>query len=413
MSAVKRLLENRRGRLRLLAMAVILVVGCGQREASPNKRPDPQSSTMDPGRTAPSTSAPAPSKARRICVIDNSADMVGDDGVHIDGDGSAPIFTYLLTQLQCTDCIGWSAFDASREGSTVFGACDRFSLSPGTLTMTSPLATTLRRFMARPDQLHDVYFITNGLDWETRGEDAAYRVEMNMGRDICDWMSKRTESAVVIGAARDGSGGHQRRPLAVYGFGHGGTMQPFGDDSNTPSIFAFASTIVRNPSNVVRNGAVDIQPSASVTTRSQTEDVLVAPGGNVQIRTHDVQDVTLKVSNRLSPHMALGAAVRWLVSIDGGAFVPVASSITTDGSYECIIHFPDVPAGGRVFHVRFGIAPGLPIELTKLVGSEHSVSRTFETLAAQCTQYPLIRVARSGASTVPALTVDIAPAEGR
>jgi hypothetical protein len=349
---------------------------------------------------------------RALCVIDDSADMVGRDGVNADPrTGEVPMFAYLLPQLQCTDCLPWSRFEPLNIKGAIGIDCNGFRLKKGALTMTSLLAPKILQFIANGNTDETVIFVTNGLDWETRGGDAQFRMELDVGAEMCEWLRASGKTA-SLGVAADRSAGYARRPLVLFGFGGDG-LPALRQGAQTPPMFAFRGFKVNNPATWIRKGAIAIRPAANVKTHSGRAEALFTRGGEAEVHLMDLGDATLDLQTRLSASVGSDVPVEWLASVDDAEYKSVESARVEDGSYEVRIPLGNVPVGGRALKVRLGVAPVLPAEVAEAVPAIHSMRRSVTTLGSKCRAFAPVRVDRTGASTVPALSVRIVPGERR
>lgn len=225
--------------------------------------------------------------APALLVVDDSGDMEGNDGFEPTPNGRWPILTYVSSIIGSADCTRWSMYrrmglNAPQE------PCGSSSFRVRPLTATSPLTEVVAAACLSP-QPRDVYFLTNGLDWLTEGKNADFRVEMNVGRQLCEWTNGAVDRDVIIGSILDRRGRH--RPILLIGLVH---HEPVGSDEcgkipeNLPKRFEVAIARYPNPQReLLTAGAVRIGPTvkliAIVGGRQVTRPLAVELDGTVLI----------------------------------------------------------------------------------------------------------------------------------
>jgi hypothetical protein len=94
----------------------------------------------------------------------------------------------------------------------------------------------------------------NGLDWPMEGGDRRYRVEMDVGELLGNWMTAGSTRELLLGVVRDNMGGTRRANIVV------GVIEPAegkGEDvcaravNNLPAGFSIRLFHYHNPQNAI------------------------------------------------------------------------------------------------------------------------------------------------------------------
>jgi len=249
---------------------------------------------LAPVATAQSTPQPPAVAPARVCVIDNSLDMIDRpgrrDGFYRDPNGAWPILSYLLPALNCNRCCSWSQFDAEpRCGRN----CNGITSALRELTQTSPLLDTFSSATTWAGDDERI-FITNALDWEIRGNDTDYRVEMDIGGHMASWMRRSPNNDILFGVVQDNKGG-PRRPVLIVGFVRSASRAEMSFErviGNLPHHYSVRLARWYNATATIPGGSMTIEPFVHIRKLQTARGRPTAPA----IRT-----VTMEAPFRITP----------------------------------------------------------------------------------------------------------------
>lgn len=364
-------------------------------------------------------------RAPSICIIDDSADMVGDDGFSVSRQHSWPILTYALPWLGCNSCCYWSSFRA--HGMDCVRSPGGQPCAPGnpqvpqTLTMTSPLTETLNQLL-KYDVDRDIYFITNGLDWRVEGGDRNYRVEMNVGEILGKWMSQNRSRSIVVGLIQDNSGSKRRSNLILGFVDKPPSLEQSSCESpieNLPSQFVLKAKEFHNPSTVLlEDNILQIWPSLVLTIGEGAS----RRTRNFEITSDGIVTIPLAVfQNNLTDKLEIGLTFSvlkthpqppcWgiLASLSGKTPISSLSAILVKpGRYECRYSVPSYREWNRQsLELGFIVEPAVPSWATQSVPEKHALRQTVVSFQHVAVVQPHLRVAKSDARPISGINIRV------
>jgi hypothetical protein len=351
-----------------------------------------------------------------ICVIDDSADMgdKGRDGFSITPEKNWPIMSYLTPFLGCHQCCTWSAFRAN--GARCGVPCTA-KVPP--LKLLSPLIETLENAVVGA-RGGNIFFVTNGLDWRTEGQDHFFRVEMDAGEILADWVKSRPSSSVVLGVAQDNRGRSRRQNLLL-----GLISRPSSSTScesapsNVPKDFQIRSQEFLNPEGWLDNGVFDIYPTVqvvgSVGAKSVSQAFEVSADGLVRLpleRMVAIEKPQLKITFKSQKRALLCWGI--VAESSSGERLPAVCDTSGKSSAMCALSLPpfkDWPTGG----VRLALktSPTTPNWAVAAVPDpQHAFRRTlktFESVATVSRRFRVTRTSSQGTQSCNWLTLVLVP----
>lgn len=383
------------------------------------KAPDPRSVVAQSmaGTPAPKIRSPRPTA---LCIVDDSADMVGPDGLSTSSDGVFPALSYLMPALRCGTCCYWSAFQASAVSCVDKSAgaqCSMPRVSVPRLTMTSDLVSVAERVLMTPPN-RDLYLITNGLDWRTEGGDTQFRVEMDIGLVLSGWLQSRPDRDIVLGVLQDNTN-QTRRPNMIVGFLEGIQASRKCDIPirNLPNQIAIALAHFSNPStHILEAEAMRLRPSVAFETTHggavRSRSLEISSEGVVQvpeswISTFVPGDTSLNLRFILpSEHSIFDC---WQVVANFSGKKSPMSCTSDSRAVNCKIKLPDVSGMvRRGIRMDLELQPTLPPWIQRLPGT-HALRLTAETFRTSAAKRVGIRPARQGAERIGGLILRAAP----
>lgn len=367
-----------------------------------------------------------------ICIIDDSGDMLDDpkrrrfDGFSTRR-GGWPILTYLLPALGCDQCCFWSAF---RNSGTACAAAGANSCNPGEpriprpLQATSPLVSTIAT--ATQSALdRDIFFITNGLDWPTEGQDGKFAVEMNIGGTLHQWITANQANDLLIGIVQDNDG-RKRRPNMVIGLVREFAPSMRSDSrctvslGNVPQHYSIDLSIYHNPRSLLNDntlvvrGPVRLDYSTNNTERRQSLTISLTGVAYLPrpfTRRDRVEDPKVTITFQLPEQTKERSCWGMKARVNGSeSEIEGDCNPTNDGDLECTFPMPQVTGSNSLpWKLAFRLVPKKPTWWEQL-GPQHALRQTFKSLQGSFLLQPRIRVKRHEAKEIDVLT--LTPREG-
>ena len=350
-----------------------------------------------------------------ICVIDDSADMgdAGSDGFSIGSGRTWPILGYLTPLLGCRECCTWSTFRA--KGVACASPCTT-KVPP--LTQLSPLIETLDNAVSSIGK-GDVFFITNGIDWRAEGGDRSFKVEMDVGSILAQWVRSGPAKSVMIGIVQDNKG-HARRKNLLIGLMSRPTsiasceMQA-DKVNNLPNWAIIRTQAFWNPEESLDHGVLTIYPtvqiSGKVLSNSISQAFEIGADGLVRLpieRVRAIEKPQVKLTFTLNPKEKSPFCWGITAVTQSGDRLQGSCDSRASGSVVCTFEVPSFnswPIGG--LRLTLKTAPTVPVWLSAMVADpRHALRRTlktFESTAEVSRRLRIIRSARTADSLVIAV----------
>jgi hypothetical protein len=224
------------------------------------------------------------------------------------------------------------------------------------------------------------------LDWRVEGSD--FKLEMDIGTSLCDWLRASPEHDLILGSVADHTGGVARRPLMLIGLVHQSTrMACVPEVTNLPAGYKVSLFRINNPERVIaRDRKMIILPTAHFESGKVPLQLLIPSDGVVRVPSDIAMTLTKTTIASFSirvPDASLAECAADILITIGSTTTKASCTASNRNEMKCAIAIDMTQVKTQR---RVSVALATAVKAPPLQHMSEALKKSAERLCRECAQ---------------------------